>query len=87
MCMIYSSTPPAEYQTQTRSVRLQGAVTSICLELRFWDILTEIADTEGMSPGVFLSTLHREATETHGDIANFASLLRVICTTYLGNRT
>lgn len=83
MCQIYSSTPPVEYEHQTRSVRLSGVVTSIRLENRFWSILEEIAESENIPLGRFLSTLHEEAMRTHGNISNFASLLRVVCTTYL----
>ncbi|WP_147820390.1 ribbon-helix-helix domain-containing protein [Salidesulfovibrio onnuriiensis] len=87
MCELYSSTPPTEYETQTRSVRLNGAVSSVRLEQRFWNILEELAESEGTTLGRFLSTLHDEATRTHGDIGNFASLLRVACTTYLHHRS
>lgn len=83
MCLIYASTPPEEYMQQTRSIRINGAVTSIRLEMRFWSILERIAQQEGTTLGRFVSTLHNEATSIHGEIDNFASLLRVVCTTHL----
>ena len=83
MCKIYASTPVHLYATETRSVRLNGYATSVRLERRFWSILEEIARGETQSVGQFLSTLHSEAVESHGDIDNFASLLRVVCTVYL----
>ena len=83
MCLIYASTPPQEYMQQTRSIRLNGAVTSIRLEMRFWSILERISQHENTTIGRFLSTLHNEATSIHGEIDNFASLLRVVCTTSL----
>ncbi len=83
MCEIYSSTPPLEYEQITRSVRLSGVVTSIRLERRFWAILDNVATQEELSLGKFLATLHEEAYSVHGEISNFASLLRVVCTTYL----
>lgn len=86
MCEIYSSTPPPEYDQFTRSVRINGAVTSIRLERRFWNILDELAETEKTTTGRFISNLHSEAYTLHGDISNFASLLRVVCTTYLVNK-
>ena len=86
MCLIYASTPPEEYKQQTRSIRINGAVTSIRLEMRFWSILERISESEGASIGRFLSTLHNEATSIHGEIDNFASLLRVVCTTSLEPR-
>ncbi|MCG8532619.1 MAG: ribbon-helix-helix domain-containing protein [Desulfovibrionales bacterium] len=83
MCFIYASTPPEEYQQQTRSIRINGAVTSIRLEMRFWRILEQVAARERTTLGLFLSALHAEATTINGDIGNFASLLRVVCTTSL----
>ncbi|QJB57114.1 ribbon-helix-helix domain-containing protein [Pseudodesulfovibrio sp. zrk46] len=83
MCEIYSSTPPSRYEAVTRSVRLYGGVTSVRLERGFWDILEEIAASEGVSLAKFLENLHEEAMNHHGEISNFASLLRVVCTTYL----
>lgn len=87
MCEIYSSTPPSEYEQVTRSVRINGSVTSIRLERRFWHILDEVAESERSSTGKFVSTLHTEAYSAHGEISNFASLLRVICTTYLAEKS
>lgn len=86
MCEIYSSTPPPEYEQMTRSVRINGAVTSIRLERRFWKILDELAAEEKFSTGKFISTLHTEAYSLNGEISNFASMLRVVCTTYLVNK-
>lgn len=83
MCEIYSSASPARYEAVTRSVRLHGGVTSVRLERAFWDILEEIAGSEETPLPKFLETLHDEAMGRHGDISNFASLLRVVCTTYL----
>lgn len=85
MCKIYSSTPPADYAYVTKSVRLNGAVTSIRLEQRFWSILAKLAEGEGATMGKFLSSLYDEALSTQGRVDNFASLLRVACTTYLGS--
>lgn len=83
MCEIYSATPPGRYEAQTRSMRLGGAVTSVRLERAFWDILEEIARSEGVPLSRFLANLHDEALARHGTVGNFASLLRVACSTYL----
>lgn len=84
MCEIYASTDPAEYEQLTRSLRLHGGVTSVRLERRFWTVLDELAGSENSTLPKFLETLHDEAVLLHGEIGNFASLLRVVCTTYLG---
>ena len=86
MCDIYASTDPALYETITRSIRIDGVVTSIRLEQRFWDILDEIARSEDRSTPQFINTLYREVMERRGETGNFTSLLRVICTVYLDNQ-
>lgn len=86
MCKIFASQDPATYACATRSVRLCGHATSIRLEALFWEILEEIARREGLALPKFLNTLYREALEIQGEVVNFASLLRVACLVYLGNR-
>ncbi len=86
MCRIYASTDPRMCEAVTRSVRINGLVTSIRLEARFWDILDEMAAAEGVTTPRFLSVLYDEIMELRGEVRNFASLLRVICTTYLAQR-
>ena len=49
MCRIYAGTDPAHYEPVTRSLRLHGAVTSIRLEARFWAILDEMAQGDGVT--------------------------------------
>ena len=79
MCRLYASQDPATFAAETRSLRLNGQVTSLRLEAAFWDTLQEIAAREGMSLGRFLSQLHEEILHLRGEIPNFASALRVIC--------
>ncbi len=84
MCRIYAGTAPAEYEPVSRSLRVHGAVTSIRLEARFWAILDEMAELEGLITPKFIAKLHDEVLELHGDVRNFTSLLRVVCAVYLG---
>lgn len=84
MCDLYASTDPAQYEAVTRSMRLHGLVTSVRLERRFWMILDELAAKEQLSTPQFVSTLYDEVQARQGQVDNFASLLRVVCTTYLG---
>lgn len=83
MCQIFAGQNPGNYRYITRSVRLAGHATSIRLEATFWDILDELADSQGMTTPRFLSALYDEVLELHGEIGNFASLLRVSCVLYL----
>ncbi len=87
MCRIYAATDPAACEAVTRSVRIHGMVTSVRLEARFWEILDEIAAAEGTSTPHFLGVLYDEVLELRGEVRNFASLLRVVCTTWLAHRT
>ena len=83
MCRIFAGQSPETYTYQTRSVRLGGHSTSIRLEAAFWTILEEIAQRQDTSLAKFLTTLHDEVLELHGEVSNFASLLRCACLRYL----
>lgn len=83
MCHVFAGQDPANYAFETRSVRLMGHPTSVRLEARFWQIVEEIAASQRMPVPKFLSTLYEEALELHGDVSNFASLLRCACIAYL----
>ncbi len=50
--------------------------------MSFWDTLEEIAAKENMTLGKFLTTLHDEVIDHHGEVNNFASLLRCSCLIY-----
>src|SRR5664279_2072 len=82
MCHLFAHQPQRDYESQTRSLRIGGHSTSIRLEMAFWDTLEEIAAKEDMSLGKFLTTLHTEVLEQHGEARNFASLLRCSCLIY-----
>jgi predicted DNA-binding ribbon-helix-helix protein len=66
-------------------MRLNGQSTSIRLEKSFWGILDDIAASEGLSTPAFVSKLHAEVLELHGEPANFTSLLRCSCLVLLEN--
>lgn len=84
MCQIFAGQDPARYECVTRRLRLNGQSTSIRLERAFWGILDRISDKEGLSTPAFLSKLHAEVLEQHGEVLNFTSLLRCACTIHLG---
>ena len=79
MCEIFASQPPDSYEPITRNIRLNGQSTSIRLERSFWAIIDAMAEEEGVSTPTFLSTLHSEVLEIHGEAKNFTSLLRCSC--------
>ena len=83
MCQIFAGQDPVSYQSETRSLRLNGQSTSIRLEVSFWEILDGIADAEGFTTPGFISKLHAEVLELHGEARNFTSLLRCACLQHL----
>ncbi|MEM6676873.1 MAG: ribbon-helix-helix domain-containing protein [Pseudomonadota bacterium] len=83
MCQIFAGQDPGTYDCETRSVRLNGHSTSIRLEAAFWEVLEQIAEGEGTSLAQFLSKLHSEVLERHGEARNFTSLLRCTCLVHL----
>ena len=79
MCEVFAGQPRESYEPITRNLRLNGQSTSISMESSFWDIIDIMADEEGISTPLFLSTLHSEVIEIHGEAKNFTSLLRCAC--------
>ncbi|WP_299677537.1 ribbon-helix-helix domain-containing protein [uncultured Roseobacter sp.] len=86
MCKIFASQDPSRYQLETRRLRINGQSTSIRLENSFWSILDEIAEMNEMSTPAFISTLHSEVLEEHGEPKNFSSLLRCACLVFLDRK-
>lgn len=83
MCRIFAGQDPAGFECVTRSLRLSGHSTSIRLERAFWRILDDIAAAQGVSTPKFLSKLHEEVLELHGEAPNFTSMLRTTCLLHL----
>jgi len=79
MCRLFATQDPNSYQYETRSLRMNGQSTSIRLERAFWAVLDDIAASQACTTPQFLSTLHAEVLELHGEARNFASLLRCAC--------
>lgn len=80
---VHASFYSQRYQCTTRSLRLQGSVTSVRLENEFWEILDHLAEDQQLSTPQFISQLYREVIESKGETANFASILRVTCVMHL----
>ncbi|NIQ96772.1 MAG: ribbon-helix-helix domain-containing protein, partial [Desulfuromonadales bacterium] len=70
MCEIFAGQDPATYECETRSLRLNGQSTSIRLERAFWSVLDDIAASEDLSIPQFISKLHSEVLELHGEAHN-----------------
>ena len=84
MCQIFAGQDPNRYESVTRRLRLNGQSTSIRLERAFWGIIDQMAESEGSTTPAFLSKLHSEVLQQHGEARNFTSLLRCACTIHQG---
>lgn len=87
MCNIYVSASKNSYESTARSIRIQGVVTSIRLENKFWQLLDEMASREHFTTPQFINQLYIEliARQDQEQVTNFTSFLRVSCTIYLAN--
>lgn len=80
---------PEQYALITRSIRIDGFVTSIRLERRFWDVLDRLARSEGLSTSRYIVRVYdgalaaRGVPARHGKVCGLASLLRLVCTDWL----
>ena len=83
MCHVFASQARSRYSRETRRMRLNGQSTSIRLENAFWEIIDEIAASEGVSTPAFISRLHAEVLEVQGEPENFTSLLRCACLVFI----
>jgi predicted DNA-binding ribbon-helix-helix protein len=79
MCQMFAGQDQERYEPVTRRLRLNGQSTSIRLERSFWKIVDQIAAKEKLSTPAFISKLHAEVLEIHGEALNFTSLLRCAC--------
>jgi predicted DNA-binding ribbon-helix-helix protein len=77
MYPIYARHLADTYSCVARSVHLNGCRKSIKADAKFWRVLEEIARREGVALSLFFATLHEEAEAIHGEVSNFASLLRL----------
>ena len=83
MCRLFIGSNPSMWESETRSLRIDRMVTSVRLEVFFWQVLEEIAQRDGMTVTQLIATLYREAVEAEHNIGNFTSFLRVCCGRFL----
>lgn len=83
MCKLFISADPRLWESTTRSLRIDGMVTSVRLETFFWTVLEEVAGRDGMNVVQLITRLHHESIDAGHDLGNFTSFLRVCCGRYL----
>ena len=77
MCEFFVKADPILYEQRTRTIRIHGVLTSIRLENMAWDILAEMAESEGCTTNSLIVQFHDEILAHRGEVPNFASFLRV----------
>ncbi len=77
MCEYFVKADPILYEQRTRTIRIHGVLTSIRLENMVWDILAEMAGSEGCTTNNLIVQFHDEILAHRGEVPNFASFLRV----------
>jgi predicted DNA-binding ribbon-helix-helix protein len=84
VCQIFSSQDASNYESETRSIRIDGQVTSIRLERMFWATLEDLSRSQRLTLPQFVSQLYDEVLASQGEVRNFTSLLRCCCLIYRG---
>lgn len=83
MCRLFVGADPDLWTSQTRSIRMDGMVTSVRLESMFWNLLEEIAAKDEMNVPQLLHQLYNESIDEGHDLGNFTSFLRVCCLRFI----
>ena len=83
MCQLFINADSQLWTYRTKSLRIDGVVTSIRLEEFFWDILDELAFRDKMTVNQMITKLYHESLDADYDISNFTSFLRVCASRYL----
>ncbi|MFD1696552.1 ribbon-helix-helix domain-containing protein [Roseibium aestuarii] len=83
MCKLFIQADTRLWESTTRSLRIDGMVTSVRLETFFWTTLEDIARRDGMNVVQLITRLHHESIDAGHDLGNFTSFLRVCCGRYL----
>jgi predicted DNA-binding ribbon-helix-helix protein len=83
MCKLFINADPELWGNSTKSLRIDGMVTSIRLENYFWTILEEIASRDDMNIPQMITRLYHESIDAGHDLGNFTSFLRVCAMRYL----
>ena len=86
MCEVFLGGDAAMFEKKSRSIRIEGHVTSVCIEMVFRRILDHIAEEQNTKLSQFVSDLYNEALIKMGDVTNLSSVLRVSCINYLNHQ-
>lgn len=82
MCKLFINADSQLWASSTRSLRIDGMVTSVRLENAYWGLLQEIGERDGLSLPRLLARLYHESVDAGHDMTNFTSFLRVCALRY-----
>jgi len=71
MCNLFVGADPVLWESKSKSLRLEGFVTSVRMENVFWQALEEIAYRDEMTTNELILTLYRESLDAGHDVGNF----------------
>ena len=74
------------WDSTTRSIRIDGTVTSVRLENFFWHVLSEMGGEEGLQIPQLLTRLSKQSVGSEAELTNFTSFVRVSCGLYLDHK-
>lgn len=83
MCRLFIGADPKLWESVTRSIRMDGMVTSVRLEHMFWNVLEDIAARQDLNVPQLLHQLYNESIDEGHDLGNFTSFLRVCCVRFI----
>jgi predicted DNA-binding ribbon-helix-helix protein len=83
MCQLFIGADATLWKSSTRSIRIDGMVTSVRLENYFWQILEKIAQRDDLNIPQMLTRLYHESIDAGHDLGNFTSFLRVCSMRFL----
>lgn len=83
MCRVFVGAEANLWESQTRSFRMDGMVTSVRLENLFWSVLEDLAAKDDLNVPQLLHQLYNESIDEGHDLGNFTSFLRVCCLRFI----
>ena len=75
-----------DWKSTTRSIRIDGTVTSVRLENFYWLVVGEIAENQGLQVPQLMTRLSKTAKSGETEHTNFTSFIRVCCGRYLDSQ-
>lgn len=83
MCDFFAPSDLIHYEARQRSIRINGATTSIRLENLMWEVLSDMARQQRCTTNELITRLHELLPKVDHSSPSFTSFLRVTCVRHL----